>query len=241
MLKSLGEQVRQSALAFAEQFGRSLVVHEAEQLIDSLFGRPLSREDVVAYLRTRSTIKEAVRRQALALVESVPEDATTLNWHSWVALLQRGADEAACRLALRRAETACRLIPNHGGFLNTLGVAQYRLGMFEEATKSLTQADQVNRASLPGSNPADLAFLSLAENRLVRRDRARAALSRLRETMKEPKWDHANRFHVPLADMVYRGTVKKLPWSENPESQAFQREAEELEMDLSFPANPMEP
>jgi hypothetical protein len=59
--------------------------------------------------------------------------------------------------------------------------------------------------------------------------------------MKEPKWDHANRFHVPLADMVYRGAMKKLPWSENPESQAFLREAEELDLDLSFPANPMAP
>ena len=238
---TLSDQVRQSALVLAERFGRSLVVHEAERLIDSLFGRPMLRADVVAYLNATTTIGEAVRREALALVESVPEDAMTLNWHSWVALLQRGADEAVYRLALRRAETACRLIPNHGGFLNTLGVAQYRLGMFEEAITALTRADQVNRASQSGSNPADLAFLSMAENRLGRRDRARDALTRLRDTMKEPKWDHANRFHVPLADMVHRGTMKNPPWSENPESQAFLREAEELDLDLSFPANPMAP
>ena len=105
-------------------------------------------------------------------MESIPEDASALNWHSWMAVLQADADEAACRLALRQAETACRLIPNHGSFLNTLGVAQYRLGMFEEAIRSLTQADQINRASQPGSNPADLAFLSMAENRLGRRDQA---------------------------------------------------------------------
>ena len=81
---TLSDQVRQSVLVLAERFGRSLVVHEAERLIDSLFGRPMLREDVVAYLNATTTIGEAVRREALALVESVPEDATTLNWHSWV-------------------------------------------------------------------------------------------------------------------------------------------------------------
>ena len=81
----------------------------------------------------------------------------------------------------------------------------------------------------------------MAENRLGRRDQANAALTRMRDTMKEPKWDHTNRFHVPLADLVNRGAMRKLAWSEDPESQAFRREAEELDLDLSFPADPIEP
>ena len=238
---TLGDQVRQSALALAERFGRSLVVLEAERLIDSLFKRPMLRDEVLAHLRTTRDLDESVRRQALVLTEKLTEDPLVLNWHSWIAVVEPGREESVYRLALRRAETACSLIPNHGSLLNTLGVAQYRLGMFEAAIRSLTQADQINRASQPGSNPADFAFLSMAENRLGRRDQARAALVRMRVTMSEPEWDHTNRFHVPLADLVMRGTMKRMPWSEDPESQGFQREAELLDLDLSFPANPMDP
>jgi hypothetical protein len=238
---TLGDQVRQRAMELAECYSRSLVAHEAERLIRSLFSRPMRREEVVAHLRTSATIGEAVRDRALELVEHIPQDAFTLNWHSWMAVRQPGQEEAIYRLALRRAKTACELIPRHGSLLNTLGVAQYRLGMFEQAVGSLTMADAINRASQPGSNPADLAFLSLAANRLGRRDQARAALARLTDTMKEPEWDHSNRFHVPLADLVKMGTMKRMPWSDDSESQAFQREVLELDLDLSFPANPMAP
>jgi tetratricopeptide (TPR) repeat protein len=128
------------------------------------------------------------------------------------------ADPAAYRLALRQAEAACRLVPNHGDFLNTLGLAQYRLGQYEQAAGTLTRAKRSHEDNWNGlSYPPDLAFLALSRYRLGQADQARAAMSRLREMM------------------------KKLVWALSEEAQGFLQEAEEIERDLAFPADPFGP
>jgi Flp pilus assembly protein TadD len=131
---------------------------------------------------------------------------------------QPGADPAAYRLALRQAEAACRLLPNERGFHSTLGIAQYRLGRYEDAVATLVQADRVHTDNGDGSSsPTDLAFLALARHRLGQMDRARALLNRLRETMKRPDWAH------------------------NGDAQVSLREAEAIDPDIAFPADPFAP
>jgi hypothetical protein len=65
--------------------------------------------------------------------------------------------------------------------------------------------------------PAILAILALAQHRLGLSDQARTTLGRLREVMKNPQW------------------------SGNPEAQGFLREAETIELDRAFPADPFAP
>jgi hypothetical protein len=95
-----------------------------------------------------------------------------------------------------------------------LGVAQYRVGKYHEAVETLTQSDRLNAVAYNGSVPRDLAFLALAQHRLGRADQARATLHRLRRLMNAPVG------------------------ARNEESQAFLREAEAIELDLVFPADP---
>jgi hypothetical protein len=64
------------------------------------------------------------------------------------------------------------------------------------------------------SRPTDLAFLAMARHRCGQTDQARAALSRLREAMKRPQW------------------------ARNGLAQSFLDEAEVIELDLAFPADP---
>ncbi len=125
-----------------------------------------------------------------------------------------GCRAPAYRRALRVAEVACRLAPNNGLYLNTLGVAQYRSGRYSDAVTTLMRSDQLNAQPLGGSEPADLAFLALAQHRLGQTEKARDTLRRLRETMKKPER------------------------AKNQESQGFLREAETIEQDLVFPADP---
>ena len=95
-------------------------------------------------------------------------------------------------------------MPDNGALLNTLGVAQYRLGQFESAAKTLTRSAELNQKQSGEPDPVDLAFLAMAQHQLKQPDVARATLTRLRELMQKP----------PLKD--------------NPEAQAFLREAETL-------------
>jgi serine/threonine protein kinase len=109
-----------------------------------------------------------------------------LNWASWQIVRQAHAAPDRYRWGLRLAERACKAQPNESFFLNTLGVAQYRVGQFREALATLTESDRLTSAKAGGSIVADLAFLAMSRHQLGEKDQARADLGRLREKMKEP-------------------------------------------------------
>ena len=79
-----------------------------------------------------------------------------------------------------------------------------------EALATLTRSNDLNKQRVP----ADLAFLALAQHRLGQSDKARVTLARLREVMKDPQ----------LAG--------------NSDARAFLLEAETIELDQVFPADP---
>jgi Flp pilus assembly protein TadD len=84
---------------------------------------------------------------------------------------------------LALAQTACRLAPNNGGFLNTQGIAEYRAGQYPAALATLTQADSLN-----GGIPADLAFLAMSHHQLGNSEKAKETLVRLRESLRSSRW-----------------------------------------------------
>ena len=140
---TLDDEVRQRALALAEPYEQSLVAHEAERAVFARFGAGMFRPEVLASLRGDTALSESVRRCALDLAEHIPEDPAGLNTASWSVVQRPDADAAAYHRALRQAELACRLVPQDGEFLTTLGAAQYRVGNDAEAVATLTLADQI--------------------------------------------------------------------------------------------------
>ena len=71
---------------------------------------------------------------------------------------------------------------------NTLGVARYRAGQYQQAAADLERSRTLNAERFGGSVPADLAFLAMARHRLGRRDEARETLGQLREAMSRRPW-----------------------------------------------------
>jgi tetratricopeptide (TPR) repeat protein len=206
--------VRERALAQASSYGQSLLACEAERRVYHLYDQALLRPEVIERLRADPALSEAVRQQALALAQSVPENPWRLDWASRIVARGPGAAPAAYQLALRQAKAACLLAPERGGWLTTLGMAQYRVGQFREATATLTQADRINSAASNGPIPADLVFLALSQHRLGRFDEARAALGRLEATM------------------------KRTEWTADEEARIVSREVEVIAQDLAFPGDP---
>jgi tetratricopeptide (TPR) repeat protein len=107
------------------------------------------------------------------------------------------------RQALGWAEIASRLDPDTGDYLTTLGVAQYRVGQFQQAVKTLGRSDKLNARHFQGSVPADLAFLAMTHHQLGQEEQDHY-MKRLREAM------------------------NKRRWARDEEAQAFLREAEAL-------------
>jgi WD40 repeat protein/serine/threonine protein kinase len=153
-----------------------------------LFDKPLLREEVLAALRQDRTLNEADRDFALQMAQTHPEHSGQLeNEAAWNVVKVRDAGRDAYARALRQAEAAVHLAPKDSNILNTLGVAQYRVGRYADALATLTKSEKLN-ASKEGSLPADLAFLAMAQHQLGKKDEAKSTLGRLREAMKQPRW-----------------------------------------------------
>jgi WD40 repeat protein/serine/threonine protein kinase len=155
----------------------------------------LDRDDVVrvldgpTWLRYERRLRElgGPPKEALTLAEAFPENANAPNNASWAVVSQPGADPAAYQRALRQAETACRLAPDNANYLNTLGVAHYRVGDYQKALDTLGRSDKLQKESIKESIPEDLAFLAMAQHQLGQKEQAQATLARLREVLKRPQ------------------------------------------------------
>jgi hypothetical protein len=174
--------------------------------VQSLFDKLLLREEVVAALRKDATRSATDREFAVQVAQAHSENASALNEAAWKVVKAPDAGKDADTLALHQAEAADRLAPGDGSILNTLGVAQYRMGRYQEALATLTKSWQLN-AGKDGAVPADLAFLAMAQHRLGQKERAQAMLGRLRAAMKQPRWanDAEARGFLREAEAVLQG------------------------------------
>jgi WD40 repeat protein/tRNA A-37 threonylcarbamoyl transferase component Bud32 len=185
---ALGDPVRRRALALAEPAWKSRVGLEAQAAVLALLARGLLPAEVLKDLRDQTSLSAPARLEAPVLAGHFPGDPRALNNASWMVVRRPGGKRSEYREALQRAEVACRLVPQNGLYRNTLGVAQYRVGRYSDAVRTLTQSDQLNAPLFRGSIPADLAFRALARHQLGQEVEAQADLRRLRDILKRPEW-----------------------------------------------------
>ncbi len=215
------DQARKAEDQFAARFYFDLLPPpdrmrcRAEAIVAPLFARLLLRDDVAAELKAQPAADPEVQAACLEIAGAWAESVSHLEYNTvgWSLVREPGQPEAIYQRGLRLAKAACRLQPDNGSYLNTLGVAQYRSGLVAEALATLTQSNDLRKEK----EPADLAFLALAQSRLGQSEKARFALVRLRELMKTPAR------------------------AKDQEAQAFLHEAETIELDQAFPANPFAP
>jgi predicted NACHT family NTPase len=183
---------------------RLRIEQEARNLINLLYVNLGLKAEVIQRIEQDVTLEPKVRHEALEMTKRWQEGAQWLNSMSWSVVARSGSAPESRALALRQAEAACRLEPSNGTYLNTLGVALYRNGRFQEALETLTRSDKINSALREGRIPDDVSFLAMAHFKLGRQEKAQELLTRLRQIMKQQVW------------------------SENGEAQDFMREATEL-------------
>jgi WD40 repeat protein len=148
------------------------------------------KENLIEAIATDITISDKVRVVAQSLAERFQERPEALNGVSWMIVARPDHSQERYLWALRRAERACQLAPDDGNFLNTLGIAQFRVGDYAKAVDTLTRSENLNSKEYGQSIPADLAFLAMAQDELGRHHEAQEILQRLRTTITLP--DFAN-------------------------------------------------
>jgi hypothetical protein len=179
------------------------------QLVGRLFGELHLRVDVLERLQREPGLVAADREEAVALAQSYPLDPDDLNHAAWQSVRYPGADRSVHLQAVRFGEAACQLEPNNRFFVNTLGVAHYRLGEYQRALELLMRCEEINKSLLAPAQAVDLAFLAMTHHKLGHSDAARAAVERLRQRSLTPEtqtW-----LHEAEATMAKQATPEPAP------------------------------
>ena len=184
---------------------------DATSLVEVLYAKETTKERVLAKLRQDLTISDSVRKRAITIANDWQQyfNARDLNRKSWDTVRHPNQDQARYKEALRSAKIACQLVPESLYYLNTLGVAQYRVGEYANALATFTQSLELNREldrvqddiALPANfafrlpfdpyklvQTTDVAFLAMAQHKLGQTAEAKARLAELRKLMKDRRF-----------------------------------------------------
>jgi WD40 repeat protein len=174
---------------------------QADQLVGSLIVRDAQAVDrTVSRVQGDPTLEEAVRAAALRRSRLTSGNAVVANSRAWELVRTPGRSAEEYRSAHGLAQIACRSDPENGRPLNTLGVALYRLGRYQEALETLERSTRLNELPTAGPPPHDIAFLAMTHQRLGHTAEARELLGRLRTIMKSEPWSKLEEAQVFLRE-----------------------------------------
>jgi hypothetical protein len=149
-----------------------------------------NKKDVVAQLRQDPYLTIPEREQALGYAQDNHQAALLLNNAAWFAIRYPRISREQAERCLDMALEACQLSPADGMVLNTLGVAQYRIGQGKEAIETLTQSFALNRVGNIGIQPADVAFLCMAYAQQNQPVEAKEQFNQLQSLLKLKHWQN---------------------------------------------------
>ena len=158
----------------------------AAWIVTDLFQQLGLQAEVLARLETTPDLSPSRRREAIGVARAHPDDPSVLNGLAWALAKTPGRDPADYRRALRCAEAACRLAPEQGDLLTTLGAAHVRVGEDRRALEAFERGIRIrkSRGSAPGA--AELAFVAIARWRVGRAAEARESVEGLRRILEDP-------------------------------------------------------
>jgi len=153
--------------------------HTATMLVQTLRQRLGMVSEIVAYLEQTEEHHADVKRLALEIARGQKDQPAQFNRVAWRLVRAPGAKPEEIARAVRLASAAVRWSPKAASLRNTLGIALYRAGRYEDALKELAAAIKGNRRK--SYNPAsDLAPRAMCLYRLGRKDEAHEALTAAR-------------------------------------------------------------
>ncbi|MBN2561389.1 MAG: protein kinase [Phycisphaerae bacterium] len=162
---------------------RRNTVAAARELVDELFQHCILAKDVKDHLETDADLSSSIRAAALELTDCWGNDPLRLRQECSGIVEDPGRDPAEYERALEMVEAARKLDPKNGpDYLRALGMAQYRIGQFQDAVTSL---DSFCEAS-GRDDPRALAFLAMAQFRSGEKEAAVRSLDECRALLAQP-------------------------------------------------------
>jgi hypothetical protein len=179
--KTRSPAVRATALELVHSLWETRIDRQAEEIVWPLFKELMLREDVLDALRRRPAAEPEVQAACLRIAEATADSVGECNEAAARLILRPGQPLAGYERGLRLARAATALEPDIGNFLNTLGIAEYRVGLLPQAMATLERSNELNQGKLP----EDLAFLAMTHQRLGHPTEAKEMLGRLRDLSRQ--------------------------------------------------------
>jgi len=167
----------------AASAGPSRTRAAASMLVDGLYDEHSSYIQVRDRLKVDETLDESVRKAALQIANArLQEYAEKLLNETAQVLMSPNHDIDEYRVALDKVQEARELMPNSPIVPVAMGIAQYRVGAYEDALETL------GRCGKTGMNLLDHAtavFSVMTLHQLGQQEEARTSLERLRDSYKD--------------------------------------------------------
>jgi len=142
----------------------------------------VSNRDIVAF-----RLRFGMAADGTNLKQATIERSRRLNSDSWSIVTQLGLPAAKYQSALELAVEANSLVPGYGEYLNTLGVAQYRVQKYKEAQATLARSTSLNASRFRGWSPYDLVFLAMTRFQLGEQKQAADLLKNVKAIAAQAK------------------------------------------------------
>jgi len=158
----------------------------ATKLVDELQEKLGFYHDVINNLQNDVTLDISVRGLALQIANSRKwEDADKLRAEALEIVSSSSRNINEYRTASEKVEKANAWEPNDPAILSTLGAAQYRLSLYDEALATLTKATRILSDAGEECDPTTVAFMAMSLHRLSRTEQAKSTLEQLRELFED--------------------------------------------------------
>jgi WD40 repeat protein len=162
------------------------IANSAHSLVDELYEECGLYEDVISKLRDNDTIPGPVHSKALQIANArLEQDVAELNAQGWSVIFSTDFNDVEYREALEKFEKVVSYDPNNYRWLAHLGVAQYRVGAYEDAMVTLARAKKMEDDAGMPPNPVINGYRAMALQQLGRDKQANAAMQQARSVYGE--------------------------------------------------------
>jgi WD40 repeat protein len=189
---------------------------KSRDLLDQLHGELGSSSKIADRLRVDTTYDKKVREMALQICLSRQWDELNRQVKESMETSRIAEkDIAEYERAMRQAQRANNSQPDDQFGLTALGVAQYRVGSYEEALKSLTLANNIWMSSHKESHLLSLAFTSMTQYHLGLVEKGRTSMTIMRDNLENVTFENlrSQKYYESYrieAEKVFAGRNKQL-------------------------------
>lgn len=189
-------------------------VRKGRELVERLYSEHHSYSEVADLLGADANYEKSVREKTLQICLSREwQDHDRAVDESFEISRIAGNDIAAYQRALQQAELANNSQSDDPFGLLTLGMAQYRVGAYEEARKSLLRANEIWMSFHKDAHLLSPVFLAMTQYQLGQVDEGRSAVNAFRDSLEKIRFADITSGKLSgwiEAEKVFAGTHEQL-------------------------------